>query len=103
MIWTQDASREVKFVFRLRRATKNTSRQVKICVSPARNAQADLGWIVFPVQGHKKRVSGGQNLRFVSKNASRQVKMCVSPARNSKEDLDRRVFPAQGHKKRAGC
>ena len=42
-------------------ATKNASRQVKICVSPARNHGADLGRSVILAQGHKKRVSGGQN------------------------------------------
>ena len=70
--------RRSKFAFRLRRATKNASRQLfslrratqnaspelKICVSPARNAPADLGRTVFPAQGHTKRVSGAQNLRF---------------------------------------
>ena len=30
-----------KFSFRLRRATKNASRQVKICVAPARNTRSD--------------------------------------------------------------
>ena len=51
-------------LFSMRRAAQNASPEVKICASPARNAPADLGQIVFPAQGHAKRVSGGQNLRF---------------------------------------
>ena len=86
--WTQDASRKVKFAFRLRRATKNAFRQVKICLSPTRNTKADLGRTVFPAQGQTIRVSGSQNLRFAcagpQKNACREVTMCVSPARNTK-------------------
>ena len=42
-----------KFVFRLRRATKNASRQFKICVSPAQNSRSDC----FPCAGpHKMRL-----------------------------------------------
>ena len=51
-------------LFSLRRATQNASPELKNCVSPARNAPADLGRTVFPAQGHAKRVLGGQNLRF---------------------------------------
>ena len=72
MIWTQDASREVKFAFRLRRATKNASWQVKICVSPAQNTRST----VFPAQGNTKRVSGGQNLRFAcARPQNRMIRM----------------------------
>ena len=63
-------------LFSLRRATQNASPEVKICVSPARNAPADLGRTVFPAQGHAKRVSGGQNLRFACAGAqNRMIRM----------------------------
>ena len=55
-IWTEDASPEVK-----------------ICVSPARNAPTDLGRTVFPAQGHTKRISGGQNLRFACAGAENRM------------------------------
>ena len=38
--------RKSKFVFRLRRATKNVSRQVKMCVWPAGNINKDLDRII---------------------------------------------------------
>ena len=60
-------------LFSLRRATQNASPEVKICVSPARNAPADLGRTVFPAQGHTKRVSGGQNLRFACAGAQNRM------------------------------
>ena len=95
LIWTQNASREVKFAFRLRRATKNSSRQVKICVSPARNTKAERAG---PHKTRLRRSKFAFRLRRATKNASWQVKLCVSPARNTKADLGRSVFPAQGHK-----
>ena len=53
-------------LFSLRRATQNASPEVQIC-------PADLGRIVFPVQGHTKRVSGGQNLRFACAGPQNQM------------------------------
>ena len=106
--------RRSKFAFRLRRATKNASRQFKICVSPARNTRSDC----FPCAGPHKtrlrrskfafrlretlpRISAGLfSLRRATQNASPEVKICVSPARNAPADLGRTVFPAQGHTKR---
>ena len=86
--------RRSKFAFRLRRATKNASRQFKICVSPARNTRSDC----FPCAGPHKtrlrsskfafrlretlpRISAGLfSLRRATQNASPEVKICVSPA-----------------------
>ena len=101
MIWTDDASPEVKIcvspaqghkkfisavqnlrfacanhsvgLFSLRKATQNASPEVKICVSPARNAPTPLGRTVFPAQGHTKRVSRGQNLRFACAGAQNRM------------------------------
>ena len=56
--------RRSKFAFRLRRATKNASPEVTICVSPAQGHKKCISAVVFPAQGHTKRVSGAQNLRF---------------------------------------
>ena len=121
MIWTQGASREVKFAFRLHKVTKNASRQVKICVLHARNTHADLGRFVFPAHGHTKRVSGGQNLRFAC--AGRAPKMRLGKSKcafrlrgtlkrtsiglfslrmatqNASPEVKICVSPAQGHQK----
>ena len=90
--------RRSKFAFRLRRATKNASRQFKICVSPARNTRSDC----FPCAGPHKtrlrsskfafrlretlpRISAGLfSLRRATQNASPEVKICVSPAQGHK-------------------
>ena len=73
--------RRSKFAFRLRRATKNASRQLKICV----RLRETLGQTVFPAQGHTKRVSGAQNLRFA----------CAKRSRGSRPDC----FPCAGPRK----
>ena len=79
--------RRSKFAFRLRRATKNASPEVKICVSPAQGHKKCISAVVFPAQGHTKRVSGAQNLRFA----------CAKRSRGSRPDC----FPCAGpHKTR---
>ena len=77
----------------------------------------DSGQSVFPAQGHKKRVSGGQNCR---RNCGRIFGRSVFPAQAHKKcvsggqnlrfarnrggweilSLPRSVFPAQGRQKR---
>ena len=107
--------RRSKFAFRLRRATKNASPEVKICVSLAQGHKKCISAVVFPAQGHTKRVSGAQTLRFetlpwisaglfslrrATQNASPELTICLSPAQGHKKCISAVVFPAQGHTKR---